>query len=289
MVKDGVQVAKTKFWRALQEPDYWTSKQLHHIQSSCSCSFENSIMSNEVSTTIYIVRLALRCLRTSSPAGTSIPKSRSFANTTSRYDELAVQSPPAPTELDPALVSTRKEERQLIKLGIQPIGSRRRRAALQSSDNIPFEQLPYQCFQEARKILVTDRVEKLKQIEVERKRIAKIQSLDPAQCGGEVSKKGRLVAMYKYLEKLKIYADLNDPVIKKRFEDGDGTVVPFITLQLTTYMISRGYEQANLSIPSRPAMERVQTSPTHATYYPDECRSGHPSVSRSYSRGIGFF
>lgn len=50
----------------------------------------------------------------------------------------------------------------------------------------------------------------------------------PAElCGGEYVKKGRLVRMQKYLEELKILADINDPVIKKRFEDGEGqTAVP---------------------------------------------------------------
>lgn len=40
--------------------------------------------------------------------------------------------------------------------------------------------------------------------------------------GGEASKKGKLIAMQKYLEELKILADINDPVVKKRFEDGMG-------------------------------------------------------------------
>ena len=41
--------------------------------------------------------------------------------------------------------------------------------------------------------------------------------------GGEHIKKGRIIAMEKHLEELKILADINDPVIKKRFEDGQGT------------------------------------------------------------------
>ena len=88
--------------------------------------------------------------------------------------------------------------------------------------SVPFEQLPYQCFQEARKILRDDRTEKLAQIAVERKRIEKATALDPSQCGGEAAKKGKLVAMHKHLERLKILADINDPMIKKRFEDGNG-------------------------------------------------------------------
>jgi len=111
-----------------------------------------------------------------------------------------------------------------MRSGIKPIGSRRRRAALQGSTNIPFEQLPYQCFQEARKILQADREEKLQQIEVERARIARLQAQDPAVSGGETEKHRRLRSMRKYLEELKILADINDPVIKKRFEDGEGMI-----------------------------------------------------------------
>ncbi len=106
--------------------------------------------------------------------------------------------------------------------GVQPIGSRRRRAALQSSDNVPFEQMPYQCFQEARKVLQTDREEKLAQIAEMRKRIAHWQDVSAADQGGEFAKRGKLVRMHKHLEELKILADINDPVIKKRFEDGEG-------------------------------------------------------------------
>ncbi|KAL8930674.1 MAG: hypothetical protein Q9208_000545 [Pyrenodesmia sp. 3 TL-2023] len=126
--------------------------------------------------------------------------------------------------LDPNIVSSPRLERKLVRTtGQQPIGSRRRRAALQNSKNIPFEQLPYQCFQEARKLLLADREEKLKQIEEERRRIAKVKAVTATQYGGEYVKKGRIVRMQKHLEKLKILADINDPVIKKRFEDGEGT------------------------------------------------------------------
>ncbi|KAH0547535.1 hypothetical protein FGG08_000260 [Glutinoglossum americanum] len=124
--------------------------------------------------------------------------------------------------LDPAIVSTPKEEKILMRMGVKPIGSRRRRAALQTAANIPFEQLPYQCFQEARKILLADREEKLEEIEVERSRIARLKEQDAAVSGGEQQKQTRLRSMMNYLEELKILADINDPVIKKRYEDGEG-------------------------------------------------------------------
>ena len=60
------------------------------------------------------------------------------------------------------------------------------------------------------------------QIEEERKRIKKVQETPAERLGGEVSKKGKLVAMQKYLEDMKIWADINDPLVKKRFEDGKG-------------------------------------------------------------------
>ena len=49
-----------------------------------------------------------------------------------------------------------------------------------------------------------------------------MRDLDPAHCGGEAAKKGKLLSMERYLHELKILADINDPVIKKRFEDGQG-------------------------------------------------------------------
>jgi large subunit ribosomal protein L35 len=107
-----------------------------------------------------------------------------------------------------------------------PIGSRRRRLALQDTSGIPFEQLPYQCFQEARKVLITDREEKLKQIEIERARILRLRESDPALSGGEGRKMQRLKDLMDKLERLKILADINDPLVKRRFEDGLGEFRP---------------------------------------------------------------
>ncbi|KAL6721806.1 mitochondrial 54S ribosomal protein YmL35 [Lecanora helva] len=170
---------------------------------------------------------ALRYLRNIS----KVPSSRNqFHTTPAKQNEATIEnlpsslsaSPPPPV-LDPNTVSSRREERKLLRAqGLQPIGSRRRRAALQSSDDVPFEQMPHQCFQEARKILQEDRESKLAQIAEMRKRIAHWQNVPAADCGGEYAKKGKLVRMHKYLEELKILADINDPLIKKRFEDGEG-------------------------------------------------------------------
>lgn len=171
----------------------------------------------------YLGRPAIQCLRHTSKSKSSwtqLCNGRSFATTLSSQAEASLESTSSPPPLDPALVSTPREERRLIRSGVMPIGSRRRRAALQNSSNIPFEQLPYQCFQEARKILQADREEKLKQIEVQRRRIEKAQAAYNAS--PDASQKGRLMAMQKHLEELKILADINDPMIKKRFEDGEG-------------------------------------------------------------------
>lgn len=178
----------------------------------------------------YTIRPALRCLSSvQKPVLNSLSSRRSLKTTPRRKDETTLETstsssaPLPPPVLDPNTVSTRQEERDLFRTqGLQPIGSRRRRAAIQSSDNVPFEQMPYQCFQEARKILQEDRQSKLAQIAGMRKRIAHWQNVPAAECGGEFSKKGKLVRMHKYLEELKILADINDPLIKKRFEDGEG-------------------------------------------------------------------
>ena len=113
------------------------------------------------------------------------------------------------------------------------------RAAMQNAANIPFEQLPYQCFQEARKILQVDREEKLQLIEQERRRIAGLRESDPAKSGGEMNKQRRIMDMQKRLEELKIFADINDPSIKKRFEDGLGTLV---NLNLLTCWLTRLFQ-----------------------------------------------
>lgn len=135
---------------------------------------------------------------------------------------LEQSTPPPPTTLNPNLVSTRREERILQRSGIQPIGSRRRRAALQNSANIPFEQLPYQCFQEARKVLQDDRAAKIAQVETQRARIERLKGQAVDGDVAEAMKKLRLESMGRHLEHLKILADINDPLVKKRFEDGDG-------------------------------------------------------------------
>ncbi|KAF2628571.1 PEBP-like protein [Macroventuria anomochaeta] len=127
-------------------------------------------------------------------------------------------------KLDPETVENKKQERRLLRReGVQPVGSRRRRAALRMSavrktEEIPFEQLPYQCFQEARKFLQEDRQEKLKEIKTQQQRIqATAESNASVQ-----SKRDRIARMKMHLNDLIIAADINDPVVKRKFEDGQG-------------------------------------------------------------------
>ncbi len=82
--------------------------------------------------------------------------------------------------------------------------------------------MPYQCFQEALEILRQDREEKLKLIEVERGRIARLRAKETSSAEEERRKMNRVTSMTDQLENLKILADINDPMIKKRFEDGEG-------------------------------------------------------------------
>ncbi|EMC98453.1 hypothetical protein BAUCODRAFT_121320 [Baudoinia panamericana UAMH 10762] len=167
-----------------------------------------------------------------------IPRStRSFTTTAPFRLETQEQAPsssdpppPPPTTAtkrlrDPYKVHSKHTERSLlINQHLVPIGSRRRRAAINSTSQIPFTQLPYQCFQEARAFLLEDRNEKLEQIRVERERIARLKT-KLATVVAEQDRwreENRLRSMERKLEELKILADINDPVVKKKFEDGMG-------------------------------------------------------------------
>ncbi|KAB8077705.1 phosphatidylethanolamine-binding protein [Aspergillus leporis] len=165
----------------------------------------------------------LQCLQKSYTRGLpslQVQSTRAFQTTALAREEA--QSQPFYKAPDPALVSSPRLERRLLRQGVSPVGSRRRRAALQSSPNVPFEQLPYQCFQEARQVLLADREEKLKEIVSMREKIARLQAVPTEEAGGEQVKKSRLVAMELHLERLKVLADINDPLVKKKFEDGQG-------------------------------------------------------------------
>ena len=106
--------------------------------------------------------------------------------------------------------------------GRSPIGSRRLRLAKATNPGIPFEQLPYQCFQEARKVLADHRKETVAKIELMKARIERL-SAKPVETTVEQSSKAHsLRLMQKTLAELKVEADIHDPQIKRRFENGFG-------------------------------------------------------------------
>ncbi|KAH7318131.1 phosphatidylethanolamine-binding protein [Stachybotrys elegans] len=144
-------------------------------------------------------------------------------STTSTSASASTTGPePSPLDLDPNTVLPQFES-QLIKAGQMPIGSRRRRVAMRTTGDLPFEHLPYQAFQEARKILAADREQKLAEIRKQVERIAQLEAQDPNSIsGGQAMKDTKLGSMRRYVNKLQILADINDPVVKKRFEDGLG-------------------------------------------------------------------
>ncbi|KAK5698608.1 mitochondrial 54S ribosomal protein YmL35 [Elasticomyces elasticus] len=149
--------------------------------------------------------------------------------------------PPSTRQRNPLTVATANAEHQLLAQSRRtPIGSRRRRAAINSTSQIPFPLLPYQCFQEARSFLQEDRQQKLEEIRVQRERIERLrEKVVVGSSGNDGSegklrreKEGKLRDMARRLEELKVNADINDPVIKKRFEDGQGDMSKPIYLHL---------------------------------------------------------
>jgi len=57
----------------------------------------------------------------------------------------------------------------------------------------------------------------------ETEKIKRLEATDPSVFrGGEAYKQKRLASLRKYVEQLKILADINDPEVKRRFEDGKG-------------------------------------------------------------------
>ena len=122
--------------------------------------------------------------------------------------------------------------------------------AIAQSQGVPFDQLPFQCFQEARKVLIEDRQEKLKQIETMRARIARLNETNGNELhkGGEPYKQKRLASMRKELEHLKVLADINDPNVKRRFEDKKGQFQACARRTVLTYY-HRRHDQAHLQIP----------------------------------------
>jgi len=180
------------------------------------------------------------------------------SGTTPPNDQDQSQLPPKERYLDPSLVHTARLERKIVReRQLQPIGSRRRRAALRESSekSLPFDQLPYQCFQEARKVLAADRTEKLRLIEVQREKLGRLRETASGENWknmDEVQRKfiqKRIKSMDMHIEELKIWADINDPTVKRRFEDGKGKsalIVTTLTLKLKLWSFRRS-DKASIS------------------------------------------
>lgn len=142
----------------------------------------------------------------------------------------AAKATPGPLDLDPNTVS-REFEDDLISQGTMPIGSRRRREAIRTTGSLPFEQLPYQAFQEARKILAADREQKVASLKATVEKLAALEAKDAAGIkGGETMKQIRLKSLRKEAHRLTILADINDPLVKRKFEDGLGTILSIHTV-----------------------------------------------------------
>ncbi|KAK2672512.1 hypothetical protein RAB80_012591 [Fusarium oxysporum f. sp. vasinfectum] len=147
---------------------------------------------------------------------------RPFTSAAIRRSAETQTATPSTADLDPNTVLPEFEQ-QLMKAGKMPIGSRRRRMAIRSTGDLPFEHLPYQAFQEARKILAVDREEKLAEISKELEKVSRLEATSPEDIkGGQKMKDIKIKSLHKYVERLKILADANDPIVKKRFEDGTG-------------------------------------------------------------------
>lgn len=148
----------------------------------------------------------------------------SETSTTTTAQEPSTTSTPGPLlDLDPHTVP-RELEQDLMDQGMMPVGSRRRREAIRTTGSLPFEQLPYQAFQEARKILAADRAAKVASLQATVDKMAALEARDAAAvAGGETMKQIRLKSLRKEAHRLTILADINDPLVKRRFEDGLGT------------------------------------------------------------------
>jgi len=70
-------------------------------------------------------------------------------------------------------------------------------------------------------VLREDREEKLRLIQQQRERVARLRS-QKAEKSNEAQITHRIKSMERYLEELKIQADINDPLVKRTFEDGSG-------------------------------------------------------------------
>lgn len=184
------------------------------LHRCCRAKVRQPFVTRTLSTTARVYDPATES--TTSTTTPDIPPASSHATTSKAAAQFRLPV------LDPNTAFDRRSERILNRSGTPPIGSRRRRAAVASTSQIPFEQLPYQCFQEARKVLMEDRQQKIAQITMQRERIERLKATSPVGEAETKEKMRRLKNMRTRLEELKVLADINDPLVKKRFEDDQG-------------------------------------------------------------------
>ncbi|KAJ2902191.1 phosphatidylethanolamine-binding protein [Zalerion maritima] len=123
-------------------------------------------------------------------------------------------------KLDPQTTTLWWAERRLMQKGVYPVGSRRRRVAIRTSPNLPFEHMPYQCFQEALNILRDDRAEKVAKLQRIEKKLEALIARDSAEM--QKNKARRIRETKQYMDELVIEVDINDPLVKRNSEDGLG-------------------------------------------------------------------
>ena len=91
-----------------------------------------------------------------------------------------------------------------------------------------------------------DRAAKIAQIVKETEKIKLLEARDASEFeGGEAAKQTRIKSLRNYVEELKILADINDPEVKRRFEDGRGAYMT------SAYAPSPRSHQANIFPPNR--------------------------------------
>lgn len=168
------------------------------------------------------------CRPVARPLARRLPRARPFSAAAARLADAAQPPPPPPQpsalDLDPDTVLP-EFELPLMRAGKMPVGSRRRRVAMRAPGGLglAFEQLPYQAFQEARAVLAADRADKVASLRTALVKTARLRALDAADVpGGRCMQETRLASLRRQVERLKILADANDPLVKKRFEDGLG-------------------------------------------------------------------
>lgn len=129
-----------------------------------------------------------------------------------------------PANFDLRYAHTKLQLRKAASTKTPLVGSLRYRWAKSTNQGIPFQQLPYQCFQDARAILAEHRDQILVKIENMREKIDRLAQKTVTTPGEINGKAHSLKLMRRQLEQYKVEADMNDPLVKKKFEDGTGKI-----------------------------------------------------------------